>query len=160
MKKVILLFLLIFCKQFSFSQSSLGIGTGIGNQFGLPGVRANIRINKIEGSLNFGIPFSKYITGDSYIPFGAGISCKIHGDKLFEAFITYHFGLVMFLEGGFNNNPTYFNTHSLTYNVEFKLYQYLRLRIGAGLINIPWTGSKFLPTFSGGFMIQLWEKEQ
>jgi hypothetical protein len=161
MKKIILFFVLIICsQQFFISQSRLSLGLGVGNQFGIPGIRASYLMNKIEGSLNFGI-------NNKYTNTGASISYLVSSKELLnnrktETFLSYHLGLVLLPEfDGYNNYYSKIFLHSLTCNYEEDFLTYFRWRLGIGLLYGPSAIKyKLLPTLSFGIIVPIWKKEK
>ena len=157
MKKIILLFALTICSlQHLHSQSRLSIGLGIGQQFGLPGIRTSYNYNNLEGSFNFGYN-ALYRT----ICFGTGASYRFLKKEGYnsEAFITYNLGLFLFSQNdGSNPNFSTRYLHSLTISTEFDVYKSVRLRAGGGAMYLPteWQAPfKILPMISCGYLIDL-----
>jgi hypothetical protein len=109
--------------QFVFSQSSFGIGLGVGHQFGLPGLRANYTWKRLDASLNMGLyGFKKYkifINNGDYVKaseelkfnycLGGGISFRMNKKQglfpkglypifpnlVLNAYITYNCGYII-----------------------------------------------------------------
>jgi hypothetical protein len=160
LKKILFLFKLFVCSyQFAFSQSSFGIGIGVGHQFGLPGLRANYNWKRFDASLNFGL-FGKARDTPGWINvsqfekfnycFGSGISYRLNkkqipypvtlpnlNDMIFNYFITYNYGYVLShsYTGYFSGvNLVYFPSqlHTLSSSAEFCLMNNVKFRIGFG----------------------------
>ena len=161
MKKIILLLALTICSlQYLHSQSRLSLGLGVGNQFGIPGIRASYLMNKIEGSLNFGI-------NNKYTNTGASISYLVSSKELLnnrgsETFLSYHLGLVLFPKfDGYNKYYSRTFLHSISCNYEEEFLTYFRWRLGIGLLYGPSAiNFKLLPTLSFGIIIPIWKKEK
>jgi hypothetical protein len=159
MKKIFLLLALIYSHQLAFGQSRLSVGLGVGNQFGLPGIRTSYLMNKIEGSLNFGI-------NGKYTNTGASISYLISSKESLnnrgsQTFLSYHIGLVLIQEfDGYNKYYSNNFVHSFTCNYEERFKTYFNWRLGVGFLYAPTAiNYKFLPTLSFGIMIPIWRKQ-
>ena len=157
MKKILLLLALIYSHQLAFGQSSLNIGLGVGHQFGLPGIRACYKLNKMEYSVNGGI-------SQGTLCFGSGISYLLAGNEVIENYLTYNLGMFLFKESGvYNSTITPVFVHSLTNNFEFKFEESrFKLRVGYGFMYLPNTSFAkrgFAPSLSFGVILPIWKKD-
>ena len=147
--------------QFVFSQSSFGIGLGVGHQFGLPGIRASYKWNRWDASTNLGI-FGGLESSNNlnlaqrlFFCTGAGISYRYtREDFLVPGYISYNLGFVFTKNfDGYNYIIIPKSIHTLTLNHQIKY-----IRIGFGVSYIPANKYSFLPSLALGLMFPVWNQ--
>jgi hypothetical protein len=169
--------------QFVFSQSSFGIGLGVGHQFGLPGLRANYTWKRLDASLNMGL-FGKARDIPGWINvsqfqkfnycFGSGISFRLNkkqipfpialttfNDIILNCFITYNYGYV--LSHNYTGyycgvNLVYFPSqlHTLSSSAEFCFLNNVKFRIGFGYtLSLQNKDYNYFPTASLGIIYSI-----
>lgn len=140
MKKIlILLFILAIGKTELYSQSEINLGVGVGQQFGMPGIRLGYKWKRIEGSVNGGV--LPYPIDKKYIPknysraesmdycMGIGLGFKIKS----TSYISYTFGTIFFKNSDkYNITTTLQNVHTLCMNYEIDS-EHVRWRFGYGI---------------------------
>jgi hypothetical protein len=153
--------ILIFVTTNLFSQFNFGVG--VGQQFGVPGIRLGYNTQRIEGSVNCGMVGILQKNHDlSLIQrintlLACGVSFKLNKKEAVNPVcLSYNYGLILTKEyDGYNYNLTPRHTQSLTVNFTMNYYKSLKFRFGIGAAYIPYNNTGFVPTLMAGFILPL-----
>ncbi len=167
MKKNILFAILITIPTILLSQSQINLGVGVGQQFGLPGIRVGYKWNKIEGSANFGIigAIAQKTIPVNYTKLEAMHKCIGVGLSFFitEKFaLCYNYGTILFKKSDSYNITTELqNVHTLSLNNDWQ-FKHTRWRFGYGIGYSneykSFTG-KIYPVITLGCIFKIWQSK-
>jgi hypothetical protein len=160
-KTIFVLSLFLFSSSQLYSQSSISLGVGVGQQFGLPGVRASYVWKRLDFSTNFGVfgglekSPNLNLAQRLFLSAGTGVSYRYtRKELLFAGYISYNFGIVFTKTfDGYNYITTPKSIHSLVLNYQFKY-----ARFGFGISHIPTSKYGILPSLALGLMFPIWKK--
>jgi hypothetical protein len=186
MKKVLLLFILCFySQQLIYSQSSFGIGLGVGHQFGLPGIRANYMWKRFDYSINaglFGKPtgYPKWVNVENYQKFNycisSGLSFRLNKKEglfpegiypqlpnlMLNSYLTYNIGFIISHSYSSGSAKLFFDPfliHSISINTELCFNYKFRARVGFGWA-LSSANMNYFPTVSLGGIYSIQKKSK
>jgi hypothetical protein len=171
MKKNILFAILFTIPTILLSQSEINLGVGVGQQFGLPGIRAAYKWNWLEGSMNFGllggvekknIPKNYTFIETRNLCLGVGVSFHFKGIKKNPFSLSYNYGFVLYRNNDFINITDQVQfLHSVCLNNEL-LFNHTRWRFGYGIgysKEFETIFNKVYPVLTLGCIFKIWQKK-